>query len=182
MKCHFVFLFVAVAFIASACGNDADSAITPAAAASTTSPPTSPTTDASSSESEAPDTAPPASDTPTVIFDGQSCSYSGPTEFELNTLPPFVGRNTGTIDYNFVMLAIDAALGEQEAVDMVTGFRGLGPELPSGITERSASGIIRAGQDQRFNAAFTASGNYLPACETFPDPVWFAAQGFVTVP
>ena len=119
---------------------------------------------------------------PIVEFDGESCTYSGPSEFAVGTLPRFEARNTGSVDFGVVMLQIDAGLSYQEVVARAGGFRGNRPDLPEGIQAGNGSGIMGPGEEQGFNVGFSASGNYLPACERWPDHTYFLAEGFVIVP
>ena len=149
----------ALLVLALACSGDAESTTTPAPAA----------TEASAVSAD-----------PTVIFDGTTCTYEGPMEFEAGTLPKIAMRNRGDIDFEFVLLQIDPGLDYATVAAMMEGLTVYGFDMPEGIHERSAGGMMRVGDERTTNMALATAGTYLPACLERPDPLWRISAAFVT--
>ena len=150
-------------------------------ATTTTVPVTTTTVAASTTTAPATTTTEATPDAPTVEFDGTSCMYSGPDQFEGGGLVAFHVLNTGDVDYGFILLRIDPSLDYSAVATLMDGFQGIGPELPDGITERSGSGIVSPGGEESPSVPLNMDGSYLPACQTWPDNDWFIADGFVTI-
>jgi len=167
-------LAIAGVALLAACGGDsaAPTTTTTAPATTTAATTTAPTTTT---------TTVPEPEGPSVEFDGGACVYSGPIDFEGGGLVAFQVRNTGDTDFGFILLRVDEELDYESVAGLMGGFRGIGPDLPEGITERSGSGILGPGDEENPSIPLTADGNYLPACQTWPDNDWRIADAFITV-
>lgn len=145
----------------AACGGGEQEASQPTPADLATTPTTA---GAVPPTSAAPATTAPAGTL--VSFDGEACTFAGPSEFELNTLPVFDIVNDSDVDFSFEVFYVEDPSWTLLDVVAIAPVLLDHSQSPDGIRVRTASGPIAPGEARSINVPFTASGRYAMGCMT----------------
>jgi len=118
------------------------------------------------------------SGSPTVSFDGEECTYSGPESVEQTDIE-FTYTNTSSVNSSLAFLNLTDESGRSEASSMIGTRTSVTGEPPPAYLEMV--GILQAAPgDEVTQTAPLVAGTYFLDCVTFsgelPDEVWRAAE------
>ncbi len=119
-----------------------------------------------------------AATNPTLIFDGTTCTYEGPTQVVVGGLTPVALENTSDIDIDAVLLSMPSQEALDAAVDRLPPGSGsdITLDMPPGSTQEA---WLQAGPGERNEEAlllepglFLMDCGRVPSGASLPDYVW----------